>query len=180
MGWSLSPLLVRSVAWSVLLSLAKDQKPILDEVAFRARSNHDTGQLPTWGNVVSESGTVVDRATVYYDNFLFLIDNPCDLARFESQMAQNCGRLGGLDSDFTGEDRESTGTFFQGGLRGEHLKRTLYRPGFRLPGGRFPSRTAVSWARRPARQGISSADLPRKLGRSPLGDDQLSAARNQV
>ena len=80
------------MAWSVLLSRTNDQKPILDEDAFRTQGGNSSGQLPTWVNVISESGQVVGRATVYYDKSLFLIDNPCDLARVEARMTQNCQR----------------------------------------------------------------------------------------
>jgi hypothetical protein len=125
MGWSWSPLLAQSVAWGVLLSQTKDQKPILDEDVFRTQGGSSAGQLPTWVNVISESGQVVGRATVYYDIFFLLIDNPCDLARVEARVAQNCGRLRGLDPDFTGEDSESTGAFCRAGSV-EHISNELF------------------------------------------------------
>ena len=164
MGWSWSPLLAQSVAWSVLLSRAKDQKPILDEDAFRVQSSHNTGQLPTWVNVVSESGTVVGRATVYYDNFLFLIDNPCDLARVEARMAQNCGRLRGLDPDFTGEDSESTGAFCKAGSVESISNELFIDRGFDFLGVHFQGEQSAGLAA--LRQGNSSADPPRKLSRA--------------
>ena len=89
MGWSWSPLLAQTTAWSVLLSREDHQKPILDEEAFKKPG----GQLPTWVDVLSAKGEVVGRATVYYDNFIFLVDNADDLARVKSRMEQNCGPL---------------------------------------------------------------------------------------
>jgi hypothetical protein len=88
MGWSWSPLIAQACAWAVLAFHESEEHPLLDPSAFAQ------GRLPTWVNVLGPDGkTVVGVATVYYDNYLFLVDNKTAYEYVLKRVARNTAHL---------------------------------------------------------------------------------------
>jgi hypothetical protein len=112
MGWSWSPLIAQSCAWAVLAFHEAGEKSLLDPEAFSA------GRLPTWVNVIGPDGkTVVGICTVYYDNYLFLLDNEAAYMYVRKRMARNTEHLKaevkeGSTFNFTTDDLVAEGGGF--------------------------------------------------------------------
>ena len=120
MGWSWSPVIAQSCAWAVLSFHEAGEAPLLDPEAFK------NGRLPTWVNVLDKKGHPIGRATVYYDNYVFLMNDENGLRRVEAIVQRNCREMGavikpGSEFSCTAEqmliDQSSPGTWDEKGFR---------------------------------------------------------------
>eukprot|EP00672_Neobodo_designis_P001309 CAMPEP_0174863574 /NCGR_PEP_ID=MMETSP1114-20130205/56479_1 /TAXON_ID=312471 /ORGANISM="Neobodo designis, Strain CCAP 1951/1" /LENGTH=669 /DNA_ID=CAMNT_0016098645 /DNA_START=90 /DNA_END=2102 /DNA_ORIENTATION=+ len=86
MGWSWSPLIAQCAAWSFLAYREGQQAPLLNMKAFESR------RLPTWVEVMW-NGKVVGIATVYYDNYLLIVDDDEAYDGIQKRLTHNARQL---------------------------------------------------------------------------------------
>lgn len=99
MGFSYSCWIAQSIAWGLLAFRIGNEKPLLDENAFRGE------HLPMFVDVLDESGYVCGFCSVYYDNYFADIADEKVATVFYNRIKRNALDLGIKIKGESAEDR---------------------------------------------------------------------------
>lgn len=90
MGFSYSPWVAQSLAWTLLSWRNPNQAPMLDESAFK---NID-GHLPTFVDLIDKSGRAIGFCCIYYDNYFAVFNDGEACKAFSKRLKANAIELG--------------------------------------------------------------------------------------